>query len=88
MDLDPKDVPLPPSRSSSLSLPIPSTRLPQDIPLPPSPPGTNTPVPRIGEHSSDQGANKEQGTKHDQLAKVSQALALTGPRVRTEFSFV
>ena len=71
VDLDPKDVPMPPSRSSSLSLPIPSTQLPEANLLPPSPTETNTPVPLITEPSSDQGANKEQGKTQDRLAKVS-----------------
>ena len=72
----------------SIAQPIQPTHLPKDVPLPPSPTGTSTSIPSVGEPSPDQGANKKQETKHDQLAKVSQALALTGPRVRIEFSFV
>ena len=71
--------------SLSVALPMQPTHLPKDIPLPPSPTGTSTSIPPVGEPSPDQGANKKQETKHDQLAKVSQALALSGLRVRTEF---
>ena len=69
-DLDPKDVPLPPSRSSSLSLPMPSTQLPQNNPLPPSPTGTSAPMPPIGEPSPDQGIG--QGKTKDQPEMVRQ----------------
>ena len=63
--------------SLSIALPIQFTHSPEDVPLPPSPTGTSTSIPSVGEPSPDRGANKKQEMKHDQLAKVSQPLALT-----------
>ena len=74
MNVNPEDIPLPPSRSSSSSPSAHPPRPPEDIPLLASPSGEDDPPPHLdptGEPSPSQNATKEQGMAQNQAAKVS-----------------
>ena len=75
MNVDARNIPLPPSRSSSLSPPTQPPHPSEDIPhVYTSLPGGNSSLPRPDhkdEPSSSQNVTKEQGKIQDQAAKVS-----------------
>ena len=70
--VDPKDVPLPCSRPTSLFPTTEPARSPQDIPLAPSPSVTNdSPLPQEYDRPADQNVDVKQGEMQGPIAKVT-----------------